>query len=231
MKFRSVLVEEGSGSAGNLVASRTGGRSFLRKRVAPSNPNTAAQSQVRASFTSVSQAYRTLTIAQRLGWKNLGALMGASDSLGQSYTFSGAQAHSSVNGVRNATGDDPLTDAPGQPDSVAALPSFFMDSGRQGGAGGAFHLTVHSDAYAGRVMVYATQPVSAGISSFSKSAYRLIGTAEQLTAGTTVISAMYIAKYGAAAAGSQIGVKLIPVSANGFKGGSVATAAFVGVTA
>jgi hypothetical protein len=46
---------------------------------------------------TISSAWRTLTDAQRLGWKTLGENMTRTDSLGQTYTLTGQQAFASVN--------------------------------------------------------------------------------------------------------------------------------------
>ena len=231
MKFRSQLAEQASGSSGNLTASKNAFGNYLRARKAPKNPRTVDQTAVRASFTAISQAYRGLTPAQRLGWAGLGKQMTTTDALGISFTLSAAQAHSSVNGVRAAVGDDPLTDAPGQMDVIPPLPTITLEAVRTGGAGGAFVLTVQSDAYAGTVVLAASPAVSAGINYFSASSVRQIGTVTALTAGATAITTDYVAKYGTPAAGTKICVKLTPVSANGFKGAHYFATAIVGVTA
>ena len=230
-KFLSHVLTDVSGSVGDTTYARNRNGNYIRKRIAPTQPRTQAQQQVRAAFSATAQAWRGLTEAQRTAWHGLGVQMTITDSLGQSSTLTGSQAHASVNGIRAAAGDNPLSDAPGQPDAVAPLPTITLEAVHTGGAGGPFVLRVHSDAYSGRVLIAATPAVSAGRDFFGKSAFRLIQTTETLTAGATVITAAYVARYGTPAPGTKIAVRLVPVSANGFKGASYFATAIVGVSA
>ena len=121
-------------------------------------------------------------------------------------------------------GDTPLSDAPGQPDAVLPLPTVTLTATRSGAV---FTLRIVSAAYAGKVQIYATPAVSAGRDFFSKSAFRLLEVDGNLAAGGTSIGAAYTAKYGPAALGTKIAVKVVPISANGFKGASYFATAIV----
>lgn len=93
----SALLGQLSGSQGSTTASRNRYGSYLRNRVMPVNPRTARQTTVRSQMASISQAWRTLTSAQRAGWESLGSQMVRQNSQGQSYTLNGQTAHQSVN--------------------------------------------------------------------------------------------------------------------------------------
>lgn len=73
MKVTSVIFDTMSGKLGGAVAAKArGGIQYLRKRVIPSNPQTANQSFIRAAMTGIAAAWRsTLTSVQRAGWTEL----------------------------------------------------------------------------------------------------------------------------------------------------------------
>lgn len=61
-----------SGTIGGLMTFSTWkGRPYVRKRVIPSNPNTAAQIGVRAGFKFCSQEWAELDAAEQLAWDTL----------------------------------------------------------------------------------------------------------------------------------------------------------------
>lgn len=229
MKFKSPIVTEASGTLGNTVAAKGRNGLYMRNKVSPSNPKTIAQSKVRAAFTGASQAWRSLTDAQRTGWHALGKQMTTTDALGQSSPLTGSQIHQALNGVLATLSVSPIADAPSQPEASAALPAITLEAAHQGTADGAFRLFVRSAAYGGKVQVYATPPVSAGRASFGGSAYRLIDVVDGLVSGGTNLTDAYIAKYGTPALGVKIAVKVVPVSPNGFKGADYLATAVVAI--
>lgn len=218
-KFLSHIVTGASGSVGDTTYSRNRNGLYFKKKSIPTQPRTVAQRQVRAAFAAASQAWRTLTEEQRAGWHALGAQMTTTDSLGQTSTLTGAQAHLALNGVLSTTGaTTPITDAPSQPDMVGALPSVTLAATRSGGSEGAFGLALQSAIYSGSVQVFATPAVSAGRDYFSTNAFRLLEVVNGLSAGTTSLTAAYTSRYGTPSVGTKIAVRLVPISANGFKG-------------
>lgn len=118
-----LLAGQLSGSAGSTTASRNRFGSYFRTRNVPVNPNTSRQSDVRAQFASISQAWRTLTSAQRAGWAALGLQMTRQDSQGVTYTLDGSQAFQSVNRNLLTIGAAMLTSAPAysEPTTLTAL--------------------------------------------------------------------------------------------------------------
>lgn len=223
-KFLSHIVTEASGSVGNTVyAKGRGGSMTMRKKGIPTQPHTVSQQNQRTAFAGASQAWRGLTDAQRAGWTALGKQMTHTDSLGQASTLTGSQAYVALNGTQGAAA--PLSDAPSQPETVTPLPGITLAASRTGSATGAFSLAVQSAAYTGKVQVYASPAVSAGRSHFGTGDYRLLEVVPNLSAGSTSLTAAYVAKYGTPTVGTKIALKLVPCSPSGFKGGaSVATA-------
>ncbi len=228
-KFTSHIVTGASGSVGGTTYAKNRNGMYLRAKTAPTQPRSAAQDTVRSSFTGSAQAWRGLSETQRAGWQALGTQVKTTDSLGQSSTLTGAQMHLSLNTVLATTGASPISDAPSQPETLAALPTITLDAARAGTATGAFSLFIRSAAYAGKVQVYATPAVSAGRNYFGKSSFRLLTVVDGLLNGGTSVTAAYTAKYGTPALGAKIAVKLVPVSPSGFKGAKYHATAIVSI--
>ncbi len=102
-----------SGSLAGQTSSRNRFGQYRRTRAIPVNPSSTAQQEARTILQTNAAAWRALTSEQRAGWDALGASMTRQDSLGQTYTLTGAQAHASVNGNRLHAGDAVVTAAPG----------------------------------------------------------------------------------------------------------------------
>ena len=62
------LVVDGRRKIGGQVASKNRGGAYMRNKVTPVNPQTAAQTAIRNRLAGLSQAWRALTAAQRAAW-------------------------------------------------------------------------------------------------------------------------------------------------------------------
>lgn len=229
MKYVSTLFTEASGKVGNIVASKGHAGQYFRSKVKPANPKSLAQTNVRAAFGTNSKAYSGLTEAQRNGWAGLGAQMTVTNPLGQKSTLTGAQAYASINGTLATVGAPAISDSPSAPAQMPAFPTITLAASRTGAANGPFTLSIESAAYNGQVIIKAVRPVRAGRNSFSPSAFRQIGTEAGLSAGSTSLTAMYVAKFGTPNVGDKIAVMLVPVTNNGFQGGHYIAIAVVAV--
>ena len=76
------------------------------------NPSSGFQAIARSRLAATASAWRLLTQDQREAWTSLGAGLTRTDSLGQTYTLTGAQAHSLVNANRLVAGDAVVSDCP-----------------------------------------------------------------------------------------------------------------------
>jgi len=86
-----------SRSQGNTTASHNSFGAYTRNRTIPVNPNTAKQTARRTLLQTYSDAYKSLSSANRLGWIALGQNFARLDTLGQTYKLSGLQAYTSAN--------------------------------------------------------------------------------------------------------------------------------------
>ena len=69
MKFKpSIAFDEFSGSAGNVTAAKINGRSYIKRKPIPTNPNTVKQQEVRNRFKEIAKAYKALTQEKKNAW-------------------------------------------------------------------------------------------------------------------------------------------------------------------
>lgn len=103
-----------SGKISNVVFQRNPAGFTARKRVKPSNPQTAAQSNVRSILTTVSQAWRGITEAQRTEWDTAAASAEWTqiDSYGNPFQLSGEQLYVKLNTVITILQETPITSPP-----------------------------------------------------------------------------------------------------------------------
>lgn len=94
--------------------------SYVRTKVTPVNPQTAAQQLVRNRLATNSAAWRALTQAQRDGWINAAPNFPVIDIFGNSKILSGNALYVQMNNNLAAIGVAAISDAPA-PASVPAL--------------------------------------------------------------------------------------------------------------
>lgn len=114
MKYApSALIGRLSRSAGSTTAGHNRFGAYLRNRVIPTNPQTAAQTVARNALAAASVEWRTKSDSERATWILLGDQMTRTDTLGQTYTLTGLQAFASVwRNVATYGGSAPTGNAP-----------------------------------------------------------------------------------------------------------------------
>ena len=124
------LVSDIRGSIGGSVFARNAGGLYVRNRVAPLNPQSTRQTQVRSNLSSLSNAWSTaLTQAQRDGWNQYASQVPLFNALGEQRFVSGLAMYVRANTLLLDTGgtrrDDP-------PDSFtlgpSVTPTYTLDS-------------------------------------------------------------------------------------------------------
>lgn len=192
-----------SGSLQASTYSRNRYGQYVRSRAIPVNPNSVAQSQMRARFGDNSQAWRSLTDAQRAGWTALGASITRTDGLGQTYTLTGQQAYIFVNNNKLDAGDAIVADAPALISPTGLLTATLTTTG------GTLSLayTATPLAAGNRLFVYASPQRSAGRNF--EGDYRLIFQSAAAAASPANILASYTARLGAPVVGNKIFLSLM----------------------
>lgn len=87
-KFGAIIVD-GRGKIGGHVASKNRSGSYLRTKVTPVNPQTAAQTAVRSRFGNLAQVFRGLTVAQVQAWNEAVSQWSKTNIFGDSVKPSG----------------------------------------------------------------------------------------------------------------------------------------------
>jgi hypothetical protein len=110
-KFGAIVVA-GRGKIGGHVAAQNRGGAYFRTKVTPSNPQSAAQGGIRSLFTSLAQAWRSLTQAQRDAWNAAVSDYQRTDIFGDLRTPSGINLFQRLNNVLMQCGEDMILTPP-----------------------------------------------------------------------------------------------------------------------
>jgi len=207
-KFGAVIVG-GSGKIGGHVITKNRAGYAMRTKVTPSNPNTQYQANVRSRLVAISQAWSSLTEAQRLAWNNAVDAFKKTNVFGDLVTPSGFNLYQRLNNNLVTIGIA-VIDTPPLPEAVGAMTSMSLAAVN---ATGAITLTFAPAIGAGDTFkVFATTSINPG-KSFVKNQFRLIGTIDSTDASPLDIKTMYDAKFGAVgAAGQKIFVQVVGVN-------------------
>lgn len=197
-----------SGKVNGSVFSRNKGGAYVRGKGVVSNPQSLAQSGVRAVFGAISQAWKGLTEIQRDAWNAATSNFPYQNRLGDTKQLSGFALHQKLNN-NLATIGQPFITTPPQPQEVSALTDLEMDIDLTASpltmtAKGTF---TDPSSVAGKVLIFATPNLSPGISNFNNE-LRLIGTynISDIASGKDVM-AEYEPLFGDPVEGSKIGYK------------------------
>src|ERR1017187_5590090 len=178
-----------SGARGDVVASRNRSGQFLRKRVSPKNPRTAAQRRVRKYMRTFSRLWNQLTEAQRVAWCADACNVLSQPKLGKPRPLDGQKFFNKINTVLAICGREPLLDPPPRPEfgpnPVIALTA-------SNGPGGIALMLSPSKKPAEDIMLFASPPCNAGRSYCSN--FSFIGLLPAPNEGITHIIRLYLKK-------------------------------------
>ena len=178
-----------SGARGDEVASRNRSGQFLRKRVSPKNPRTAAQRRAREYMTRFSRLWNKLTQAQRAAWCAAARNVLSRPSLGKPRPLDGQKFFNKINTVLALCGREPLFEPPPRPEfgpnPVVALTA-------TNDAGGIGLMLSLSESPAEDIMLFASPPCNAGRSYCSN--FSFIGLLPAPNEGISHIMRLYLKK-------------------------------------
>jgi hypothetical protein len=189
-----------TGRIGTQVAYMSPFGLCYRTLTVPRNPNTEAQSRVRANFGASSSGWGLrLTEAQRQRW-NLSAQSAPSHpSLGHHSHLSGQRLCTKINNTLRCVGKPPADEPPAPvvftPNPIGELSVVYDEEDH-------LHLLLPAGPMAEDIMVFGQAPCSAGRSKPRRVYY--LGLAEAATDGQLDITAPYIARFGEPGLGRKV---------------------------
>lgn len=226
MKFGAIVVD-GRNKIGGHVASKNRAGNYLRTKVTPVNPKTSFQSAIRNRLAGLSQAWKSLTAAQRLAWNAAVSDYSKTDIFGDIKSPSGFNLHQKLNNNLLNVGESAITTPP-VPGSVHSFTSLALScvTGTP-----AMTLTFAAAIPAtDKVKVFATAPMSQG-RSFVKSQYRQITVLSNSSTSPFNLKTAYDAKFGAPTEnGLKIFVKLVCVNVTTGQEGTPISASTITIT-
>ena len=221
----SAIVSEMRGKLNGSVFAKNRGGAYVRTKVTPVNPSTAAQTAVRAALTSFSQAWRNLTQAQRDAWNGAVANFTGTDIFGDIKTPSGINLYNKLNLNLSNIGEAAIS-APPTPGAVGYLSDLVLTIDDSANTM-SLAFTPNGMSAGQKLVVEATPQLSAGIEN-ANSKYAKIGVFDGDDASPLDLQAIYTAKFGAPVAGKKIFVRVKAVEiASGVSGLATSTSAVV----
>ncbi len=194
-----------SGSIGGTVYSRNRGGAYIRNRAIPTDPNTAAQQNVRAILATQSQGWADLTATQRASWKLWASQNPIVNALGNAITMSGHQAYIKLN-ARLDFDDQTLLTVPPIVNAPLALDTLVVD-GDEGA--GDVDITYTATPLAATVKLWIDAAVvnSAGV-TYVRNLYRNIVISAAAQASPLDIEAAVETKFGPLIVGQTLHVRV-----------------------
>ncbi len=207
------------------VFSKNRAGAYVRNKVTPVNPQTVSQIAVRSQFTSLSQAWRALTEAQRLSWASQVEGFKTTDIFGDLRTPSALNLYMRINGNLNAIGAATINTAP-VPGATPSIDSMALVSDVSASTF-TFDPGVLVVPAGTAWLVEATPGVSPG-KNFVKSEYRVIAVLPATTVTPYNAWTEFVAKFGAPVAGQKVFVRVSPIAtATGLRGQTISASAIV----
>ena len=190
-----------SGSIGGITLARNANSAYARKKVKNVNPNTIPQQDRRNQFGSISRAWKSLTVGQQASWNRAAASFPYKNKLNISSTYTGAQLYAKFNNQLLAIGQPALITAPvGVSIDAIVIVSAVLDTATTSLTLDVLDttLTLGTVPVGFNLVIGATKPISRGITSPKKPAFRTVQIVASAASMAAVnIYAKYVALFGA----------------------------------
>ena len=212
------LLDDVSGKFGDRVFARNPSGLYLRKNTIPEQPNSERQMSVRDRFSIFAARWATLTEEQRVGWNGLAGQITKTGKYGDLYNPTGHRLYIALNATRGEFALAELDDAPLAIEPTVPVADFAPTLNVTVAGELELKLGAAATALASKLLIFATEPMSAGRSVIPDASFRLTTTAATGDALNLDLGDSYESKFGVPAGGVKVGVKIIPVSDSGFQG-------------
>jgi hypothetical protein len=212
------LLDDVSGKFGDNVFARNPSGLYLRKNTVPEQPNSERQMNVRDRFSVFAARWSTITEEQRVGWNGLAGQITKTGKYGDLYNPTGHRLYIALNATRGEFALAELDDAPLAIEPTVPVADFVPTLNVTLAGELELKLGAAATALASKLLIFATEPMSAGRSVIPDASFRLITTADTGDLLNADLGDAYESKFGVPAGGVKVGVKIIPVSDSGFQG-------------
>lgn len=212
IKF-GMMMTDARGKLGGQVFSKNRAGAYVRTKVTPVNPQTAAQSRVRSNLALFSGLWNGLSEAERQSFNSSVEAWQTTDIFGDIKKPSGKNLYTKLNLNLRNSGQAPVTTAP---DKVE-IPVFLDTSATLSATADSITIAGLFPGSLGRYQIEATPPLNQGV-SFAKNRFRVIEYVNQETGTTADVYNSYVAKFGEPASGDNIQFRIKFIAANGQAG-------------
>jgi len=151
---------DGRGKLNGSVASKNKGGNYWRTKVTPTNPRSAAQSQVRSNMSYVSRAWKELDAVDRDAWNSIADSFPYTNIFGETKTLSGFAFWTKLNMNKMQNGSGTLYDMPPTMDGPVGLT---LGAVEIVATGDQFDVNLTGTASGNSTWVFASKPVSNGV--------------------------------------------------------------------
>lgn len=197
------------GKLGGVVYAKNKGGNYIRTKITPTNPQTAAQMSMRQQLGSASSAWRSLTAPERASWINAAPSFPVINVFGQVKQLSGFGLFVQLSKNLALVGSSAPTTAP----APIAIPpidiSILTADASAHTIAISFANAVPGDTFT--FVVCATPQLGAGI-YFVKNKYRVVRLISGDTVSPLAIGTQYEAMFGTLTADLKIGVRMYLIS-------------------
>ena len=201
IKF-GMMMTDARGKLGGHVFTKAKSGATIRTKVSPLNPKTSAQSEARSALGANSQAWRTLTEAQRLAWNSAAQEVSKTNAFGDTYFPSGKNYFTAVNNNLRNVGSSVILDPPAlveMPGLTSVDVDFDLVAEQLDIA--PFYVGVDTDII---MVCNATSGQSAGRYNFSGKYRKFIGFSLAGAPNNTALYDFYVLKFGVPSAGQKV---------------------------
>lgn len=208
IKF-GMMMTDARGKLGGQVFSKNKAGAYVRTKVTPTNPQTAAQTAARALFGAISQGWSALTDAVRAGWNEAVSEWSTTDIFGDLKNPTGKELYQRLNNQAQSAGLSAVTSVP----SKLEMPSELVSSAVIAIGAGTLTITGANSDASTQVMLFATAQLTAG-TKFVKNRLRNIINFDGASDAPTADYTAYTNKFGVPTAGDNVyvGVKYVLAS-------------------
>lgn len=186
------IVAEARGKIAGMVFSRNSSGMYIRQKVSGINPQTGPQMFERALMTTVSQAWRGITAAQRLAWNSVASTWVRINVFGDNVPLTGFGLYCRLNRNLQVIDQALIASPPAHSAVIGVDSTSLVADTTLGTLTLTFTPAIPATQY---LILYATKPVSAGV-SFVKSEYRYITILNPANISPFEFAAQYILVHG-----------------------------------